>query len=115
MAGLLKRSHKGGYFKERLAEYLCDLILETLAYRERVTPEIIKERLSSGTVDVPHDILAYLKVGLKHDLHITQKRKRNFLRSDDRPFVLDLDPERIITYLENELEHRMEVTRDIKT
>ena len=113
VAGLIKRSQKGGYYREHLAQYLCDLILETLAYRERVTTDIIKERLNSGTMDVPHDILSYLKAGT-HEVHFARKRKGILLQTDTYGSIPDLDPERIVTFLENHLEHRSEVAGDKK-
>ena len=103
LTGLIKRSHKGGYFEERLTQYLCDLTLETLAYRDRVTPEVIKEQLHSDLLDIPHEILVYLRVGLKRDAFLFNKGKKIFLESDEQGSAPDLDHERLVIFLENQL------------
>jgi hypothetical protein len=106
LAELIRKANQGDYFRERLEQYLCDLTLKILAHRERLTPEIMKERLKSGTLDVPPEILAYLQAGLIWDSPHHRKREKT-------P-PLDLDPKRIVQFLEHQLEYELEVSRDAK-
>jgi hypothetical protein len=98
---------QGIYFKWRLAQYLLNLSIEALAHRERTTPERIKQRLMSRTLDVPSDIEAYLLTGLTPvftvHTNLIERIKRTFgLTSRFSP--LDLDPERVVQFLEDQLE-----------
>jgi hypothetical protein len=106
LAELIRKANQGDYFRERLAQYLCDLTLKIIAHRERLTPEIMKERLKSGTLDVPPEILAYLQAGLIWDSPHYRKREKTPL--------LDLDLKRIVQFLEHQLEYELEVSRDAK-
>jgi hypothetical protein len=106
LAELMRKANQGDYFRERLAQYLCDLTLKILAHRERLTPEIMKERLKSGTLDVPPEILVYLQAGLIWDSPHHRKREKTQL--------LDLDPGRIVQFLEHQLDYELEVSRDAK-
>jgi hypothetical protein len=96
LAELIRKANQGDYFRERLAQYLGDLTLNILAHRERLTPEIMKERLKSGTLDVPPEILVYLQAGLIWDSPHHRRREKT-------P-QLDLDPKRIVQFLEHQLE-----------
>lgn len=98
---------KGMYFKWRLAQHILGLSLEALAHRERTTPERIKQRLMSRTLEVPSEIEAYLLAGLTpvftvHTNLIT--RIKQTLGLTPRISPLDLDPERVIRFLEEQLE-----------
>jgi len=104
LAGLIEQARQGGYFRGRLAEYLAELTVETLAHQERLTPEITKERLRSGTLDVPPEILAYLRAGLMSDSAHYRKRGKMRFRSKAQGSPLDLDPGRVVEFLEHRLE-----------
>ena len=104
LAGLIRKSRKGIYYKRRLSQYLGKLTLETLAYRERQTREIMKERLRSGTLDIPPEILAYLQAGMQWDSASSGKRKKMGTRSVEQGSPLDLDYERVVEFLEREVE-----------
>jgi hypothetical protein len=114
LAELMRKANQGDYFRERLAQYLGDLTLKILAHRERLTPEMIKERLKSGTLDVPPEILLYLQAGLLWDSPHHRKREKMHLRSTAHDSPLDLDPKRIVQFLEHQLEYELEVSRDAK-
>jgi hypothetical protein len=103
LAGLIRKSHKGIYYKRRLSQYLGKLTLETLACRERQTAEIMKERLRSGTLDVPPEILAYLQAGIQWGSAYSGRRKKG-ARLVDQGSPLDLDYERVVEFLEHEME-----------
>jgi hypothetical protein len=106
LAELIRKANQGNYFRERLTQYLCDLTLKILAHRERLTPEIMKERLKSGTLDVPPEIMVYLQAGLIWD-------SPHHRKSEKIP-LLDLDTKRIVQFLEHQLEYELEVSRDAK-
>ncbi|MBL7174625.1 MAG: hypothetical protein ISS66_02250 [Desulfobacteraceae bacterium] len=106
LAELIRKANQGYYFRERLTQYLCDLTLKILAHRERLTPEIMKERLKSGTLDVPPEIMVYLQAGLIWDSPHHQKSEKTPL--------LDLDPKLVVQFLEHQLEYELEVSRDAK-
>jgi hypothetical protein len=98
---------QGDYFKWRLAQYLLNLSIEALAHRERTTPERIKQRLMSRTLEAPSEIEAYLLTGLtpiftKHTNLI--ERIKQTLGLTPRISPLDLDPERVVQFLEEQLE-----------
>ncbi len=98
---------QGMYFKWRLAQYLLDLSIETLAHRERTTPERIKQRLMSGTLEAPSEIEAYLLAGLTPVFTTPTNlitRIKQTLGLTPRISPLNLDPERVIQFLEDQLE-----------
>ena len=114
LADLIGKADEGDYFRERLVQYLCELTLEILAYRERLTPAIIKERLRSGTLNVPPEIMAYLQAGLIWDSHHYRKMGRIRLRSNTQGSPLDLEPMRVVEFLEYQLSYQLEVPSGIK-
>ena len=109
MTRAIHRTSQGVYFKWRLAQHLLGLTLEVLAHQERTTPLQMKERIKSGGLDAPPEIEAYLLMGLTPTLStrvdlITRIRQ---IFSPTRPISpLDLDPERVIKYLEDQLENK---------
>ena len=104
----IHRTSQGIYFKWRLAQHLLGLTLEVLAHQERTTPLQMKERLKSGVLDAPPEIKAYLLTGLTPILSrradLITRIKQIF--TPTRPISpLDLDPERVIKFLEDQLEN----------
>ena len=104
LVGLIEQARQEGYFRERLARYLGELTLETLALQERLTPEIMKEHLRSGTLDVPPEILDYLRAGLISDSPHYGKRGKMYFRSEAQSSPLELDPGLVVEFLEHQLE-----------
>ncbi len=103
----ISRTSEGPYFKWRLAQHLLGLTLETLAYGERTSPNRVRERLKSGALDIPSEIEAYLLTGMTPVLStrsnlITRVKDAIFPTHQITP--LDLDPERVIQFLEDRLE-----------
>ncbi|MFC1533287.1 hypothetical protein ACFLZG_03365 [Thermodesulfobacteriota bacterium] len=91
IARLIRNAHSSkGYFRERLARYLGEFSVDVLAYREKLSREIIMDHLESGSLDAPLEIRHYLRAGLLGDL--SQKN------------TLDLDPIRLVEFLEQQLE-----------
>lgn len=99
---LIRNSHRSDFFRERLVRYLSELIIETLAYRQRLTPKEIKEHLYSGTLSLPQDIFDFLRAVLEtKNLVLTKREKGEKLIDHDSS--LKLDPLRVVEYLENQL------------
>lgn len=103
----INRTSDGPYFKWRLAQHLLALALEAFVHRERTSPNTIRERLKSGGLDVPSEIEAYLLAGMSPVLStranlITRLKDAIFPTHQITP--LDLDPERVIQFLEDQLE-----------
>ncbi len=104
LASLIRKARMGDYFRERLSRYLGELALETLAYRERLPLVEIKNRLRSGSLDLPPEIRSYLQAGLLGDYSNYQENKLSFFRSEGQTSPLDLDPIRVVKFLEQQLE-----------
>jgi hypothetical protein len=103
----IDRTSQGVYFKWRLAQHLLGLTLETMAYRERVSPDEMRQRLKSGTLIMPPTIKGYLQTGLTPVYTAPAglfSRIKQRLRQGVIISPLDLNPETIIQFLEDQLE-----------
>lgn len=103
----INRSSEGLYFKWRLAQHLLGLTVNTLAHQERTSPNLMRERLKSGGLDAPSEIEAYLLAGLTPVLSTPSNllsRLRQAIMPTHRISPLDLDPEKVIQFLEDQLE-----------
>jgi hypothetical protein len=103
----ISRTSDGLYFKWRLAQHLLGLTLEAIAYGERTSPNMVRERLKSGGLDVPSEIEAYLLAGMTPVLSTQANlitRLKNAIFPTHQITPLDLDPERVIQFLEDQLE-----------
>jgi hypothetical protein len=107
--------HQGerDYFKQRLAQHLGRLTLETLAHQRRLTSGEIRRHL--GSLDAPPEILAYLQAGLTP----TPSRRGSLLsrllhrlRWRRATSPLDLHPEIVVQFVERQLgvSHHVEAT-----
>jgi hypothetical protein len=118
-----KKQHNE-YFKWNLAQDLSNLFIEAIAYRQGISRSQVLQRLSIGTLDLPDDILAYLQISQTpfSQTGLTRKKNgnwfsriRDMLRNHSNIQVgygqssLDLEPERIIHYLEDYLEFDPEI------
>ncbi len=102
---------RGDYSGWRLAQYLERLILEVLAYRERLSTDQVKRRLAlpGEELDVPPEVQAYLQTrpmppssGPVGPFPLSKLLYR--LRLHAKPSSLDADLERVIEFLEGQLE-----------
>lgn len=101
----IQNADEGVYFKQRLAQHLGKLAVETQAYRERLAPGSIKQRLDN--LDAPPEIQAYLQAGLTPFVQPSTGPLalfKRWLRPDTSTSPLDLDPERAVQFLEHQLE-----------
>jgi len=103
----ISRTSEGLYFKWRLAQHLLGLTLEMLAHQERTSQDRVRERLKSGGLDAPSEIEAYLLAGLTPVLSTRSNlitRLKQAIMPTHRISPLDLDPDRVIQFLEDQLE-----------
>jgi len=102
---------RGEYYRWYLAQHLGRLAQEVLAYRARLAPDQVKSHLvlEEDRLDVPPEIRAYFEAGQQ----LASPRRVRFprlsrlvsrLRSPAASPPLDLDPERVIRFLERQLE-----------
>jgi hypothetical protein len=100
----IKKTRHGDYFKWQLAREIGQLALASIANHERLTLEQAREKLSTGQLDLPAPIHAYLSAGAlsKSYGHYTQTESQLRLPGTTSP--IDLDPQEIVSYLESRLE-----------
>ncbi|MBN1178907.1 MAG: hypothetical protein JXD18_06830 [Anaerolineae bacterium] len=107
LAGWIERAQERPYSRWRLAQMLGDLTQETLAYTRQTDPADIRRRFQTGTLDIPKDVQSYVRAGFgpmlwQQDGFLSKilPRKRPSLLGA----ALHLDPERVIQFLEEQLE-----------
>lgn len=120
----VQRNQRSRYFKWNLAQDLSYLFTEVLAFRQGISRRQVLRRLEAGRLDLPPDIRAYLIESHKPFTRSrsTSQTDGSFLlriwdaltnqltdhsNQDESP--LDLDPERIVHYIEEYLELDPEV------
>ena len=95
---------RGYYFRWHLARRLRDLAVDTLAYRQRMTPEQVNQHLEAGTLDIPPAIRAYFQA----EPTLGSASRLPYLRHRFQPHPatspLDLDPEEVVRFLEAQAE-----------
>jgi hypothetical protein len=99
-AHLIRQATQEGYYQWRLAQPLRDLILETLAHEGRLTSKQIKQRLRNDQLDLPPEIGAYLLASFRSLSYLSAPRFR--FRSHRPASPLDLDPELLVQFLEDQ-------------
>ncbi len=105
-ATLIRQADQEFYYQWQLAQPLQELTLALLAHTERVPPAEIRQRLSQNELALPPDIQAYLQASLTSFSHLVPPSSRFGATSPPSP--LALDPERIIRFLEDKLDHRID-------
>lgn len=95
------------YFEWRLARHLGELTSAVLAQRERTAVARMRKHLRDGELDLPPEVQAYLQTGLtlafsKSGSPFSRLLLR--LRSSTHTTELDPGPEKVVQFLENQLE-----------
>lgn len=98
LADLLHQAEHDDYFKWRLAQQLQKLSLDTIAYHTGQSMPETRQQLQQGQLDLPAELRAYFKAGLKPLGSLAAPRKR-FLSNQPAP-ALDLDPVTVVRFLE---------------
>ena len=98
---LIDQAPQGDFARWRLAQRLGQLALEVLPDAEPLVPKRSMRRLEQETLDIPPEIRAYLQTRMP-----TAKTRRRF-RPGARAVASDLDPERVVQFLEDTLRRSM--------
>ncbi len=93
----LDDAERGKYMQWRFAQYLSDLIIETLAYRAGESVAKIHTRLENDELALPPEIKAYLKAARGFELNAVMSQ-RIFSSSQSGP--LDLPHAALVAFLE---------------
>jgi len=99
-AKLLGQAGQETYYKWQLAQRVQELTLDALAHQERLPVKTLRQRLNRGQLDLPPEIEAYLQASLTSFSHFAGPKRQSS--------PLDLDPERVIQFLEEKLDYGTE-------
>jgi hypothetical protein len=109
LAASIERTAQSEYFRWALARQVGELISGVLAYRERTTPEQMRQRLRTDDLSLPPAIQTYLQVGfrpaLSRPMNLFSRLKRRLLSSmPGARLAIDPSLEEVIQFLEDQLE-----------
>ena len=103
----IQHAPHGNYSKWHLSHEFGSLMLDVLSTRDRLTRRQFRQRLEAGELSMPPEIQAYLLAGVQP---VSSKPSRLFARLAQRRVQgaqtspLDLDPESVVRFLEDQLE-----------
>ncbi len=112
LADLIHRARREPYSRKKLSQYLAELTFAALAYREGSTPKVMRERLNSGTLNVPAEILDYFKAGFRKNVPYPKKFIGFLTGPGPEGGPIDLDPVQVLEFLEQQLEVGYEGRKD---
>lgn len=95
---------RGRYFKWRAANRLSKLLVEILAYREKVEPDHILKKIEAGDLDLPFVHASYLQVGLNSRSIQTRVMDHTLLEQGSTDEILKQNPAHIIRHFEEIME-----------
>lgn len=98
---LIQHAEAGGYSKWQLSQSLAKLSWALLGDGERLSAQQIDARIKAGQFDLPPEISAYFQAGMMPYQPVSKLKSRLSLRKSSTP--LDLNPEQVIRFLEDEL------------
>jgi hypothetical protein len=99
-AKLLGQADQEIYYKWQLAQEMQELTLDALAHQERLPVQTLRHRLNRGQLDLPPEIEAYLQASLTSFSHFAGHKRQSS--------PLNLNPERVVQFLEEKLDHGTE-------
>ena len=97
---LVASTGRGSYSRWLLAREIADLTLRVIAHQERISLGQARNQLKSGQIQLPPEIQAYVQMGLDAPSFRQYTDFLAYLRSSPRSAPLEMDPEIIIEYLE---------------
>ncbi len=103
LAETLDASNKGVYFKWAVANRLGKIVSNWLLYSNRVDQRWQAKNLARLGWDVPPEIYNYLDVGLNGSFADYPRPRIPFIQKRAKT-PLDIDPNIVLNYLENEME-----------
>jgi len=100
----LEQANKGGYFQWSLANQLAHVTIKVLANQEHIPKNQATLSLKNGQFNLPPEVHSYLITGLdaSRSFKIEKSQIRLFANVKENP--LNLDPERVITCIEEYLD-----------
>jgi hypothetical protein len=103
----LRDSSRDDHSRWRLAQRLSQLAVETLAFREQCPPQEISRRLGDGSLNIPPQLRTYLQAGSAPYWPKPKQRRRFGRPAQDAAHAepLAIDPQQVIDYLEDTLQH----------
>jgi len=84
---LVALAQRHDYSRWRLAQRLMILLAETMAARERVELRVARQRIATGMIDAPQDVVDFLRAGADS----YRPRRRIFLQRGESALDVDLD------------------------
>jgi hypothetical protein len=110
LASTIRKARGGRYFKWLVANRLGLLAREFLRGRGEEDPKTWKVHLSGAGWQPPEEVQEYLEAGLEQ---ISVQETRRNLFGIPEPSPLDLDPRKVVAYLEEQMEmHNSEHNHD---
>ncbi len=98
-AKLIHQADQENYYRWQLAQHLRKLTLEAVAHEERLTAKQVQQHLADNKLNLPPDIQAYFQASTISFTHFSEPTRRPWSRTTTSP--LDLDPERVVRFLED--------------
>jgi hypothetical protein len=98
---LLERANKQEFSRWRLAQALKKLTWDTLLADEPINDQLLKDRQEDAQLALPPEIKAYFGAPLPSSQRFARLFHRRW--TNPRLAALDLDPETVAEYLENQL------------
>jgi hypothetical protein len=98
---LVAGTSRGTYNRWLLAREIADLTVRVIAHQERISVGQARNRLKSGSIQVPPEIQEYVEMGLDAPSFRQYTDFLAYMRSSRGSAPLELDPEIIIAYLED--------------
>jgi hypothetical protein len=102
-ANLIDRAGQDRYARWRLARQLRKLTLAVLAQNKRQPLPQLTQELTEGRLNIPGEIQAYLQASLTSFSYFAPARFRFWFQAPPAS-PLDLDPEQIVRFLEDQYE-----------
>jgi hypothetical protein len=84
---LVALAQRHDYSRWRLAQRLMILLAETMAARERVELRVARQRIATGMIDAPQDVVDFLRAGADS----YRPRRSIFLQRGESALDVDLD------------------------
>jgi hypothetical protein len=96
---LIEQAGQDDYFKWRLGQRLQKLAIRQLAHQNNETVRDTRNQLRKGTLDLPVEITEYFQASLQPLGNLSRPGRWKFWHSRS-PSPLDLDPNVVVTFLE---------------
>lgn len=100
----IERTKDGRYFRERANRKLGNLLLDTLAYEQRLSRSEIRERLQTGQFQLDDHIVQFIQASLGTGRRLPGRYGRQTDNEISQIKPYDREIEQIISFLEAELE-----------